>query len=211
VQGHLIDLSARGVGVAMSFASDPNLAPGDVVDVAISAMMRVAVETPARVANIGQARVGHVRYGLEFLNVGNLYSQLDAFYGRFFNRRRNARVRTAFDEVVRVEMSWAGGEHTARVYDVSERGMGLAVPADLSVSIDDGELISLRFRLRGSATSLEGLARVRSDVTLERRRVIGLEFDLEHPGGLSRHGAALREYVSTRAAQMEAWEQAWSG
>jgi len=210
VLGELLDLTAVGAGVRVPFATDPNLSIGDVIEVTIGSMMRTPVETPARVLNVAQPAPGFTRYGLEFINVGNLYSQLDSFYARFFNRRRHPRVRPVFDQVLRVELAWASADLTARVYDVSESGMALTLPRSFELDLELDGPVSIRFQLPHTGAPVEGLARVHYDVQLEKRRLAGIEYDLESPKGMSQHLPAIREYVAQRTDEMAAWERAWS-
>jgi c-di-GMP-binding flagellar brake protein YcgR len=210
VQGQLIDLTAQGAGVCVPFATDPNLSVGDVVEVVVGSMMRAPIETPAKVVNVGQEGSGLVRYGLEFINVGNLYSQLDTFYARFFNRRRHVRVQPLFDQVIRVELAWAVADLTARVYDISESGMSLTIPKHFDLELASTGPASLRFQLPNSGVPVEGLAHVCFDVRLERRRLAGLEYDLQSSEGFARHVHAIREFVDQRSQQMMQWENSWT-
>ncbi len=206
----LIDLSAKGAGVGVPFAIDPNLSVGDVIEITIGSMMRESIETPARVVTVGQAGAGLVRYGLEFISVGNLYSQLDSFYARFFNRRRDLRVRPPFDQAIPVEFATAAGDRSARVYDISESGMSLALPLEAWSELEPETSGSIRFQLPCSGAVVWGLVSVRYDVKLEKRRLVGIEFDLDSPGGISLHVPAIRQYIAERLVQMEQWEKSWS-
>lgn len=206
----LVDLSVRGACIRIPFAQDRNLKVDDVVEISIGSMMRSEVHTAARVANIGREGESHLRYGLEFVNINNLYAQLDSFYARQFNRRRNARVVPTLDRKVQVKARWGSDEVSGHVFDISESGMGLVLTKDSSARVAEVEALDVTMRLPGIDVELSGRARIRHRASLNQHTLLGLEFDLETPEGFARFTTLLTEFVARRAAEMALWEKSWS-
>ena len=206
----LIDLTVRGAGLRLPFAQDRNLKVDDVVEITVGTMMRSEIVTPARVANVGRDGDSHVRYGVEFLNVGSLYSQLDAFYARYFNRRRNLRVLPSLDRKIQATLRWNGGEHRAHVYDVSETGIGVVVSKDTAAQFAEIPGFEISFQLPGRPGECKGRAAVRHRSPLFNQILLGLKFDLDQADGMQLHTAALRQFIDQRAAEMAMWEKSWS-
>jgi c-di-GMP-binding flagellar brake protein YcgR len=202
----LVDLTIRGAGVRVPFASDRNLKIGDVIEIAIGSMMRTEVVTPAKVVNVRPAGESHVRYGLEFVNLGNLYSQLDSFYCRHFNRRRAMRVIPALGRKLPATLIWHGGELRTSVYDLSERGIGLALTRDSAVRVAEFQRFEVRFKLPGTDLELHLAIHAKQRTQLNQHALLGAEFVFEGPRGVKAHVPALREFVERRAAEMAQWE-----
>lgn len=203
----LLDLSVSGAGVRVPFAQDRNLRVGDTVEIAIGSVMRDEIVTPARVANVSPDGPSHLRYGFAFLNVGNLYSQLDSFYARHFNRRRAPRVIPALDRRIQVVLRARGEELRVPLHDLSESGVGLTLSRDSAATIADQQQLELTFRLPGSSTELTGSATIRHRTPMNHSVLIGVEFDFEASNGFQLHRAELREFVEQRAKEIEKWEK----
>lgn len=206
----LIDLSVRGACIRIPFAQDRNLKVDDVVELAIGSMMRSEVHTTARVANTRREGESHICYGLEFLNINNLYAQLDGFYARHFNRRRHARVVPTLDRKVQVKARFGGEEVSGHMFDISESGLGLVLTKDSSARIAEVELLELQVRLPGIEVEMTGRARVRHRTSLNQHTLVGLAFDLDVPDGFVRFAKTLEEFVKRRSAEMSLWEKSWS-
>jgi c-di-GMP-binding flagellar brake protein YcgR len=203
----LVDLTLRGVGVRVLFVSDRNLKVGDIVELKIGAMMRDEVATPARVVNSAPDGVSHIRYGFEFLNIGNLFSQLDEFYARYFNRRRNTRVLPSLDRKIQATLNWGGGQLRVQVFDVSESGIGLVLTRDSATRVLEVKSFEVRFKLPGREEELAGSVSVRHRTPVHQHVLLGSTFDLEKPDGFARHLPAIRAFVKQRASEMAMWEQ----
>ena len=205
----LIDLSVRGACIRIAFAQDRNLKVDDLVELSIGSMMRNEVQTAARVANITRDGESHIRYGLQFVNVNNLYAQLDSFYARHFNRRRNVRVVPSLDRKVQVKARWAGEEVSGHVFDISASGIGIVLTKDSSARIADVPALELTLRLPGSASDCSGRATIRHRTPLNQHTLIGLEFELGDEAGFARHAAEIASFVEKRTLEMNQWEKSW--
>lgn len=206
----LMDLSLRGACIRIAFAQDRNLKVDDIVELSIGSMMRNEIQTAARVANITRDGESHIRYGLEFVNINNLFAQLDSFYARHFNRRRSVRVVPSLDRKVQVKARWAGEEVSGHVYDISGAGVGIVLTKDSSARIAEVTELDVSLRLPGNPSEFSGRAKVRHRTSLNQHTLIGLEFDLADEAGFARHAAELASFVEQRTKEMNQWEKGWS-
>jgi c-di-GMP-binding flagellar brake protein YcgR len=210
VKVELIDLSIRGAGIRVPFKSDRNLRIGDTVELTIGALMRSDVRTAARVVFAQADGESHVRYGLQFLNLGGLYSQLDTLYARVFNRRKHRRVMPTLDRRTHVMLTWNGGEIRAQMFDLSTHGIGVTLTRDGAARVAHISRFDLRFSLPGAAEVIGGPAEVRHRSAHKSQVLIGLAFDMEHTPGLAQHAEAIEAYVERREAEISRWEEQWS-
>jgi c-di-GMP-binding flagellar brake protein YcgR len=202
----LIDLTVRGAGIRVPYGKHRRLKPDEVVELRITCMMRNEVITGARVANVGSDTDQHVRYGLEFLSLGALYSQLDSFYARHFNRRQAQRMAPAFDRKIHATLTWPGGQVRAQVVDLSVRGIAVALGRDDAEKLAEIENFEVAFKLPDGG-DCKGAAAIRHRTPLSQQTVLGLEFDLAKEGGMRRQAAAIRGFVERRAAEVAMWEK----
>lgn len=209
--GQFLDLSMGGVGAAFPREKDPQWQAGDVVEVEVQSLSHGKVRTPARVVYGDALDQRLVRYGFEFINAGDLYAQLDTFYGRLFNRRSSVRVRPSLDRKVKLRLTLGGGSSCeATIAEISATGVGLVLGPDQGAGIQPRQRVGVEFRLPGTKTPFRGTARVVSAAATPERVVLGLAFDLEGKQGLGPQAGALAAFIESRAAEMERWESSWS-
>jgi hypothetical protein len=202
----LMDLTIRGAGLRVPFAGDRNLKVGNVIELTIGNMMRKEIVTPAMVVNVIPDGTTHVRYGCEFINAGNLFSQLDAFYARHFNRRRHLRVFPSLDRKMHATLAWTSGEMRVHIYDLSERGMGVVLSRDSSVRVVDVKQFEVRFKLPDCDAELRVDAKVKHRSPINQQFLLGLQFEVDGERGAKAHAPELREFVERRSAEMAQWE-----
>ena len=204
VTGQVVDLSMTGVGVRVPGRRNTDLIGGDVYEVTIRSEVHAEVCTPAQLrATIEEE--GGWRYGFEFVDVGDLYEQLDDFYVRYFNRRGAHRMRLLAQERIELTMEWDGGRRTVQVWDFSPTGVGFALSPQELPAIDEGARVGVRFRLPGVAEELVGRATLARVTLLADRFVLGLAFDLDEPGGLAQRRSDLDRFVQERTRLRAAW------
>ena len=209
-QGDFRDVSILGVGASFRVESDPSLSEDDVVEVVIKSGHRDEVCTPAR-AIYGQFESDNVlRYGLEFINARNLYSQLDSFYSQLFNRRNSPRVRPALEHNVLARVGWRSNEIDVLVTEVSATGVGLTMPLAEAYQLVGIESVRLAFRLPGIPGEFTGQARIEKRKQTGARALLGLSFEFEAGGTLGSMAGELAGFVDARVSEMEGWEAAWS-
>jgi c-di-GMP-binding flagellar brake protein YcgR len=205
----LVDLTVRGAGIAVPFARDRNLKVGDLVELTIVSLMRTEVVAAAKVANVGKRGQGQVRYGLEFLDLGKLYAQLDEFYARHFNRRRAVRVKPWLDRKVKIELRWGSESMSGPMYDLSTQGVGVVLTREAAKRLAEIPSVSIAFRLPGAEAACNGRAAIRHRSPIAKNVLVGLQFD-SSADGMRKHEAQVRRFIVEREREMSKWEDSWS-
>lgn len=209
-QGDFRDISVQGVGAAFRLGNDPGLSEDDVVEVAIKCGMRSEISTPARTVYGQIENDGRVRYGFQFVNEGNLYSQLDNFYARLFNRRGSPRVRPALEHSVVVNVGWRSNSLDAILCDISATGAGVTMTIADAYQLQGIDRLRLRFELPGVREAFEGEARVEKRKQSGARAWMGVSFDFDAGGSLSELTGELAAFVDRRVDEMAGWESSWT-
>jgi hypothetical protein len=209
-QGDFRDISVQGVGAAFRLSNDPGLSEDDVVEVAIKCGMRNEISTPARTVYGQVENDGRVRYGFQFINEGNLFSQLDSFYARLFNRRGSPRVRPALEHSVSATIGWRSNELTATLCDISSTGAGLTLTLADAYQCQGVDRLRVRFELPGVREAFQGEARVEKRKQSGSRVWLGLSFDFDAGGTLGEMAGELAAFVDRRVEEMEGWESSWT-
>lgn len=205
----LLDLSVRGAAVRVPFTQDRNLKIDDVVQLTISSMMRTEVVSSARVANVSADGDSHIRYGLEFTNLAGLYSQLDGFYARHFNRRKHLRVLPSLDRRIHALLRYGSEELRVPVFDVSEGGLGLTLSKDGAARIADLREIDVEFELPGADAPIVCRAQIRHRTPVKNNILVGLVFTTEGAKAIGERIADVRAFVAQRTAEIALWEKNW--
>jgi hypothetical protein len=208
VRCEFCDASTRGASVRV-LLEHAYMGVGDAVELEVTAPDQHSVRTPARIVSSRQDGDRHIRYGFEFINLGNLYAQLDEFYARWFNRRRDHRGPAELDARTPVRLSWSGHFLQVSINELSRGGLGLALTPEQAVLLERIDEVELAFQLPG-CEAMSGTAHVRHRTPLESRVLVGLEFELDSPLGFSRHCAALAEYLEERDRKRATWASSWA-
>lgn len=209
-QGDFRDVSVQGVGAAFRLSNDPALGEDDVVEVAIKCGMRSEVTTPARTVYGQVENDGRIRYGFQFINEGNLYSQLDNFYARLFNRRGSPRVRPALEHRVTATLGWRSNTLDVTLAEVSASGAGLSLPVTDAYQLAGIDRFRIRFELPGVREAFEGEARLEKRKQKSARAWLGVSFDFDAGGNLAGMAGELASFVERRVEEMEGWESSWT-
>jgi len=203
----LVDLTARGAG--FEAASDFELHEDEAVEVIVTCQNENwTVRTPA-MARHRVASGKTTTWGVEFVNLGNLYGQWDNVLGQHFNRRVDARVTPELDRPVPVMISLDGREFSATLHDLSTRGMGLAVSHREVEHLEREARIEIAFKLPRCRREVRGTAMVRRNCHVGALNLVGVEFDLEAADGFVDHERAIVAYCKKRAKALSRWESAW--
>lgn len=208
-QADFIDVSVHGVGMRVASGRAEKMAVGDVIEITIMSLTHGKVTTPGKLIH-READGSHARLGFEFVNIGDLYAQLDAFYSRIFNRRRAVRVRPALDRKLTVALRWASREIKANVTNMSETGLGIALPTETAVQLEGVDNVEIAFKLPGAAEPLVGRAFVRNKNAVSGQVVYGLMFDFDRASTLATRRAEIGVYVEKRAEEISKWEASWA-
>jgi c-di-GMP-binding flagellar brake protein YcgR len=208
LEAEFVDLSARGAAVSLLF-EHAHLTEEDVVELEIAVDGRSRVCTPAKVVSSRQDDDRRIRYGLQLINLGNLYAQLDELYARLFNRRCHQRGPAELDRRTPVRLYWGGHLLEASINELSREGMGLLLPREQAFPLERVSQVEVTFHLPGCDV-MSGTAHVRHWTPLASQVLVGLEFDLSAPVGLSRHQAELAEFLRARDRRIRNWASTWA-
>lgn len=209
-QGDFRDVCVQGVGASFRLTKDPKLTEDEVVEVVVKCGMRDEIKTPARTVYGQVENDGRVRYGFQFINEGNLYSQLDAFYARLFNRRGSVRVRPALEHSVTATIGWRSNELDVTLCDISATGAGITLPLTNAYELAGIERLRIRFDLPGVRNTFEGEVRVEKRKQTGSRAWLGVSFDFDGGGNLDSMAGELAAFVDRRVDEMEGWESSWT-
>ncbi|NUP98126.1 MAG: PilZ domain-containing protein [Planctomycetaceae bacterium] len=205
VRVELVDLSIRGAGARVPLNDDRKFEKGDKVELAITGMMRAEITAEARIASVKPDRGGFVRVGFEFQQPEKVAEQLDTFYLKHFNRRRDQRVSPAIDRRVLATLRVEGIELKGTLGDVAESGVALVLTLADGERVPKAETGEIEFRLPGCANYKLNVC-LRHRTATRERLVVGLEFD-KGDERLHKISTELTEFVAKRAAEMALWDK----
>lgn len=196
VRGLLVDLCIQGACVRVARTDIPMLEANHVVG------MRIAhptegweVLTPAMVRLIKRDEESSMsNVGVEFVNPGQLYAQLQDELGRYFNRRNSERVQIKGDQL-KLRIKVRGTRIPAKVFDVSTVGLGVWVDMVLSAGLSQGDEVRFALELPGVDQLVEGSARVARKVPEGKMVYLGLQFDVSCGSELTGVAAHMRRFV----------------
>lgn len=208
-QAEFVDVSVHGVGLKVTAERGDKLGLGEVVELTVMSLSHGKVTTPGKLVH-KESDGASTRLGFEFVNIGDLYSQLDSFYSRIFNRRRAVRVRPELDRKLTVMMRWSGNELKAMVTNVSETGVGIAVPVESGKKLEHVEKVAMELKLPGAAEPLHGAAFLRNMANVSGQMICGLMFDFDQQSSLASRRAEIAAYVEKRAEAIAKWESSWA-
>lgn len=168
IPADLYDLSIDGSGVLVPADFIEGLQTEDVLQFQLSHPMHGwSVRTPVQVIRILPHGHHQCLLGMQFINTGNLYAQLDDAMGRYFNRRKLGRVHPDENQTIDVHIKVGSDNILARIYDISREGLGVAVPYVQAIDLVPDMEIEIKFRLPNMKKSISGT------VSIQQRRVIG--------------------------------------
>ena len=204
----LVDLSVSGASVVVRSHLDPGLAIDDIVEVTIGdAHEEWSLTTSAMVYETEvEVEMGRVKYGLDFVNEGDLFAKLEEATGKWFNRRKNQRARPELDHQPTVDLSYKHYRSRGLVFDISVSGLCAKVDPMAASPFRIGDLIEMRFELPGVKKPFDCAGILRTVRRFRGHAYVGIEFDLDESPQLSRrHFAELVAYVERRLEVMAAF------
>lgn len=177
-QGRLVDLSIQGVCVVLTLHAFPAMTEGEIIGVRIEHVRDDwGIATPGLVRVIEFEGGRWVRVGLEFVNPGNLFAQLENDRGEYFNRRREGRVNVEGE--IEATIKQKGTKVRAELNDLSICGIGGWVDHVGGATLRLHEPIHLTLRLPGSLGTAEGAAELVYKARNGPKDRIGVAFDLK--------------------------------
>jgi hypothetical protein len=204
--GALLDLSIHGAAGKFSLDADPRFEPGAVAQILISSPMHEEqIKTPARVVYKLEVHPFAMRYGFEFIDEGNVYSQLGVFYARFFNRRRMLRVRPTLGEPIDVSLWWGGFDAQGTLYDLSTESASVRISRETALRLHPADQIWLRWSLTKNGPEVGGSCHVARRTAQGTESLLAVRFDLDQRKGLAEHEEQISRWVLERSEDMSRW------
>ena len=204
----LVDLSVSGASVHVRSHLDPNLGIDDIVEITISGTGEEWTLTTSAMVyeRAAEVEMGRVKYGLDFVNEGDLFAKLEEAAGRWFNRRRNQRAKPELDCQPRIDISYKHYRSRGLVFDVSVTGLCAKLDPMAASPFRVGDLIQMSFELPGIKRPFDCTGVLRTVRRFRGSAYVGVEFDLEESSQLSRrHYGELVTYVEKRLNAMSAF------
>lgn len=176
-QGRLVDLSIQGVCVVLTLHAFPAMTEGEIIGVRIEHVRdEWSIATPGLVRVIEFDGGRWARVGLEFVNPGNLFAQLENERGEYFNRRREGRV--SGEGEVEATIKQKGTKVRAQVNDLSVCGIGGWVDHVGGSTLRTDEPVHLTLRLPEGMGTAEGAAELVYKSRNGAQDRVGIAFDL---------------------------------
>ncbi len=205
ISGQVVDLSAGGGGISISFplAGRPVLAVGEEVALTFtSTLFKKELTVSARVVH-GTGDEQNAHYGFEFSDPQELDAQLTPMFHRLPNRRRSPRVTPARDSPVLVILNAETGHKwtTGHIVDISAAGIGVLVSPETELRLGSVERVELSVSLPGHLDPLRLHGVIRNRYTVRGQIRYGIEFEFERSEESQRNQTAIINYVAERQRQ----------
>jgi hypothetical protein len=209
IPGDLHDMHVNGGSVTIPLDLATELTPGVIVQLTVAhPVHNWTVSTPACVMHTYPEGAGQTRIGFAFMNMGDLYAQLDNAMVRYFNRRRGTRFFTALDQSFEAECTFEGATFSGRIHDLSRVGMAFIVDKQTGTPLTENCDVAISFTLPDEDQAISGEGRIVSARDLGDHTFYGVDFDTDEVGGFGTHQEAISKYVLERRHLTEDYEQA---
>ncbi len=203
LSGELADLSAGGVGILFPLEQDPEFAVGETMTLHFSALVHDGtVKVDAEMVRCIQSDATGVRYGFRFTSAEDLFEQLDSFYLKFFNRRRDVRLRPALDRRFTTQLHTSAGTIDVTVHDISPSGFGFVMPETDAFAA--GDSFEVELFIPKQPEPVRWPAKI-AHITGGR---VGMEFDVERIESSPAEHELLKNYCAQREIDMARWDNA---
>lgn len=203
VAGELLDVSAGGAAVGFSKESAPELDPGDPAQLSFTSLVHGGeVLAKAVVASSARHQFGR-RYGFAFTDPEGLFAQLDAYYLKFFNRRRAVRVRPDLNVALKAELAFGSSSMDVKINDISYDGFGVMLVPEKAGQLVEIKEVVVSLIVPKSKVPIRWPARTAHLTMLRHGGVLyGAAFQPANQKELD----ALQVYVEAREADMARWD-----
>ena len=200
----ICDLSIHGAETRVHETDSEALQGVQSCDLAVTGprgKWRVCSEVVLR--TVEKAEPGWYRIGAEFMRLGDLYGQMETSMALYFNRRRSPRVSVAPAEGLKVQLGRGREKVSARVRDISADGLSVTLHHNQGYHIKRGSTVDLAMQLPVSKKEMLGQVLVRHVERFDPMLILGLEFDLSDPRGISKHRRAISRFVRAQERAIE--------
>jgi hypothetical protein len=175
--GICLDVAFGGAGVSFTLEQDPDLERGDELILVFTVVgqpgvMRVVARVLFRVC-MGPTGV---RYAFAFPRMEEVAERVNAWWGRWFNRRKNKRFSLAAAQTMPVQLRWAKGQIDGRVADISLAGLSMEYDRAASQDFHAANSLSVSIGIPEENIELRFGVHVHSTFIGTRTVRLGLEF-----------------------------------
>ena len=210
IAAEVLDVSAGGASLQMETSMVGELTVGVTANLAFSSLrMRGELPLQAHVVSVMESKDGRSRFGFAITDPDELFTRIEPYYLRFFNRRRLLRVLPELGRSMKADVRTPdGGGFRLDIQDVTEEGIGFVLREDEVQWMAGGEVFDIEFKIPGANVVWNG--------TADRIHVSELKDSVR--GGLvfrepdSKTGAAqgaLEVWLNTRRVAMAKWDTAY--
>ena len=152
----------------------------------------------------------HVLLGLQFINEGNLFAQLENAMARYFNRRQSSRVTPELDAQLPISLKWGPHRVHSRATDLSREGVGLSVDLVAAVNLEEGVSVQAKLEFPGERNPIEIEAVIRRMQRMEDRVFLGLQFEMDPKSNSFPGAEVVTTYVEQRKHEQQEWEEGFA-
>jgi hypothetical protein len=210
VHAEVLDVSAGGASLQLETAQVGELSLGVTANLSFSSLrMRGELPLQAHVVSVMESKDGRSRFGFAITDPDELFTRIEPYYLRFFNRRRLLRVLPELGRSMKADVRTPdGGGFRLDIQDITEEGIGFVLRDDEVAWMTTGEVFDVEFKIPGANVVWNG--------TADRIHVSELKDSIR--GGLvfrepdSKTGeaqGALEVWLSTRRVAMAKWDMAY--
>jgi c-di-GMP-binding flagellar brake protein YcgR len=210
IHGELIDLTIGGAGIRVPIEFGTMRAE-DLAQLLIAHPLDGwEVNTPVRLSRTTPDGPDHILFGLQFINEGNLFAQLENAMARYFNRRQNSRVTPELDEQVPISLKWGPHRIHARATDISRDGVGLSVDLVSAMNFEVDIAVQAKIEFPGERNPIEIEATIRRIQRMEDRVFLGLQFEMDPETNSYQGAEVVTAYVKQRKEEQQEWEEGFA-
>ncbi len=210
VAAEVLDVSAGGASLQMETSQVQELSVGVSANLSFSSLrMRSELLVHAHVISVLASRDGRSRFGFSIVDPDELFTRIEPYYLKYFNRRRLLRVVPELGRSMKADVRTPdGGGFRLDIQDITEEGIGFALHAEEIEWMTSGDAFDVEFKIPGANVVWNG--------TADRVHVTGLK-DAVRAGLAFREPDAktgpaqgsLEVWLNTRRVAMAKWDSAY--
>ncbi|MCA9001068.1 MAG: PilZ domain-containing protein [Planctomycetes bacterium] len=210
VNAVVLDGSSGGASLQMDTAQSKELTVGVTANMSFSSLrMRGELPVQAHVVSVMESKDGRSRFGFAITDPEELFTRIEPYYLRYFNRRRLLRVLPELGRTMKADVRTPdGGGFRLDIQDITEDGIGLVLRADEIEWMASGDVFDVEFKIPGANVVWTGTAdRIHVSPLKDSTRG-GLAFR-EPDAKMGAAQGALEVWLNTRRVAMAKWDSAY--
>ncbi|MCP5021642.1 MAG: PilZ domain-containing protein [bacterium] len=210
VVADVLDVSAGGASLQMETSQVHELSVGVSANLLFRSLrVRSELLVQAHVVSVLASKDGRSRFGFSIMDSDELFTRIEPYYLKYFNRRRLLRVLPELGRSMKADVRTPdGGGFRLDVQDVTEEGIGFALHADEIEWMGSGEAFDVEFKIPGANVVWNGTADRVHITGLKDAVRAGLAFR-EPDAKTGPAQGALEVWLSTRRVAMAKWDSAY--